>query len=73
MDSSRTLDTFLEDITDGSIPIDEERGLNRKNSSLFGSRKNLLLINDQLGEVQAHCTESCFSFFNSLVAEYKKM
>jgi hypothetical protein len=54
MDSSQTLDTYLEDITDGSIPIDEEQSfsLNRKKSSLFGSRKNLLVTNDHLTEIQ---------------------
>lgn len=39
-------------MTDGSIPIDEERSLNRKNSNLFGSRKNLVIISDQLNEIQ---------------------
>ena len=60
-------------MTDGSIPIDEERSLNRKNSNLFGSRKNLLLMGDQLTEIHERCSEGCFNFFNSLVAEYKKL
>lgn len=74
VDTSQTLDTLLEDLTESSIPEDERSlGLNRKNSSLFGSRKNLLFLSDQLAEIQERCTPGTSAFFTSLVAEYKKL
>lgn len=30
-------------------------------------------MSDQLAEIQERCSEGCFNFFNSMVAEYKKM
>jgi hypothetical protein len=41
-------------MTEKSVSIDEDRGfgLNRKTSALLGSRKNLLLLNDHLAEIQ---------------------
>jgi hypothetical protein len=74
VDTSQTLDTMLEDLTEASIPEEERSlGLNRRNSSPFGSRKHLLLLSDQLAEIQERCSLGTFSFFNSLVAEYKKL
>lgn len=74
VDSSQTLDTMLEDLTEGSIPEEERSlGLNRRNSSPFGSRKHIALLSDQLAEIQERCSLGTFSFFSSLVAEYKKL
>jgi len=50
MDTSQTLDTLLEDITDASLSLDEDRsfGLNRKSPPTFGSRKNIQVFSDHL-------------------------
>jgi hypothetical protein len=73
-DSSATLDTLLEDLTEASFPEEERSlGLNRRCSSPFGSRKHLHLLCDQLAEIQERCSSATFQFFNSLVAEYKKL
>jgi len=75
IDVSITIDTLLEDSKDTSFGIEEEKisGLNRKNLPLFGSRKNLQFWGEQLGEVQTNCSSVCYAFFNTLVAEYKKL
>jgi len=75
MDTSQTLDTLLEDVTDASLSLDEDHSfcLNRKSPPTFGSRKNIQVFADHLSEIQEKCSGVCFSFFSGLVAEYKKM
>jgi hypothetical protein len=72
IDSSRTLDTYLEEGRDVSISMEEEQSWNLPRSRSPG-RRNAQPMSEQLREIQEHCSETCFIVMSAWVAEYKTL
>jgi hypothetical protein len=73
IDSSRTLDTLMEEGRDISLSMEEEPSLAlpRSKSPNFSPRRSKTTANEQLREIQERCSYPCFAFVANLVAEFK--
>jgi hypothetical protein len=73
VDTSRTLDTYLED---GSMGLEDEPsfGLPKgRGLGVVSARRNSQTMSEQLREIQERCSEGCFLVVSSWVAEYKTL
>ena len=74
IDSSRTLDTMLEESANVSLSLEEERMCPQKRPQLpFSSRKHIASGDDFLKEVQDSCSYGCYGWVSGVVAEYKRL